>query len=496
MGAHRERVNAGARRVLVFGTVSETPARPRLGLPTLALLAALVSFAVGMGSLARNPPLADLYGMTDEWLYLGFNLAIHHTVGLDREPILFRPPGYPAFVAAVLATGLRLPPHHDQRLELPGAHALYVAHVLVLAATTGLVCLWLGRSLAPGLAFLGAVTFGANPYSVVLTSLRHYDVLHWFLLVAGCLALEAALSRRPHAARMLAVGALWGVATLVRPVTLLLPPFAALLFWWRRGANLPALREWALFVAGLCAVIAPWTARNYALSGRFIPVNAQSWTVTWATTVERTPAEADRYKWYKVAKAHYMPLYERVTGENEYTFFTFARTILPLEDAFKAEALANLRKQPGVYAGNVAASFLSLQTDVNAIMLTAFRRQQEGTRFDPRWFWLGDPANIPRGPEAHGFAVLHGALSLLALVGVVLGVRARDPFVAVPLVIHVALTTAHAITYMDTLYYYVKVPFVMVLGFYGIGRLGRAAGPAAVAVAAFALALSVYTLFL
>jgi hypothetical protein len=81
-------------------------------------------------------------------------------------------------------------------------------------------------------------------------------------------------------------------------------------------------------------------------------------------------------------------------------------------------------------------------------------------------------------------------------VGVVLGVRARDPFVAVPLVIHVALTTAHAITYMDTLYYYVKVPFVMVLGFYGIGRLGRAAGPAAVAVAAFALALSVYTLFL
>jgi hypothetical protein len=475
--------------------VSDGRAHPRLSLPTLALLAAMLSFAVGMGSLARNPPLGDLRGLSDEWLYLGFNLAIHHTVGLDREPILFRPPGYPAYVAVVLRTALRLPDHHDQRLEHAGAHALYVSHVLLLAGATALVCLWLGRTLPPPLAFLGAVCFGANPYSVILTSFRHYDVLHWFLLVAGGLALEAALSRPPSAWRILAVGALWGVTTLVRPVSLLLPAFAALLFWWRRGATRDALREWALFTAGLCLAIAPWTLRNYALSGRVIPVNAQSWTVMWATTVERNAADADRYKWYKVANAHYLPLYSRVTGEGHYTFQTFARRILPLEDAFKAETIANLKRQPLVYAGNVVSEFVSQQTSINAILLTAFRKMQAGERFEPRWIWLGEEGNIQRGPEAVAFGVLHGALTLLALFGIVTAIRARDPFVAVPLVVHLALTTAHAITYMDTLYYYVKLPILVVLAFYGAGRLGRAALPVAAALAGAAVLLSALTLF-
>lgn len=469
--------------------------RPRLGLSSLALLAALVSFAIGSASLAVNRPLGDLSGLGDEWLYQGFNLAIHGTVGLDREPILFRPPGYPAFVAAVLRTVLRLPDHHDQRLEVPGAQALYMAHVLVLAAATALMCLWLGRRLPPTIAFLGALVFGANPYSVVLTSFRHYDVLHWLTLVAGCLALEAALSRPASGLAMFGAGAWWGLTTLVRPMSLLLPPFVAVASWLRRGAPRLALRETAAFTLGMCVVIAPWTWRNYRLSGRFIPVNAQTWTVTWATTVEPNPAEADRYKWYKVANAHYLPLYSRVTGVPYYDFRTFARKVLPLEDAFKAETLANLRRQPLVYLHNVGVSFASMHTSINAILLTAFRRMQDGTRFDPRWVWLGSPGNLARGPEAVAFSVLHGALTVLAAVGVWLGIRARDPFLAVPALVHVGLSAAHAVTYLDTLYYYVKLPFLVTLAFYGVGRLGRASLPLAAGLAGAALLLSGVTLF-
>ncbi len=475
--------------------VDDAAPHPRLGLPTLALLAALVSFGVGAASLARNRPLGDLSGMADEWLYLGFNLAIHGTLGLDHEPILFRPPGYPAFVAAVLRAGLRLPPHHDQRLEMPGAQALYVAHILVLAAASALVCLWLGRRLSPTLAFLGALLFGANPYSVILTTYRHYDVLHWLMLIAGCLALEAALSRPPGALRMFGVGAWWGLATLVRPVSLVLPPFVAAASFLRRGAPRPALRETAAFTLGLCLAIAPWTVRNYRVGGRFIPVNAQTWTVTWATTVEPNPADADRYKWYKVANAHYLPLFSRVTGVSYYNFPTFARMVLPLEDAFKAETIANVRRQPLVYLHNVGVSFVSLQTSINAIMLTAFRRIQDGTRFDPRWLWLGSPGNLARGPEAVAFAILHGALTVLAAVGLWRGLRARDPFLAVPVLVHLALSAAHALTYLDTLYYYVKLPFLVVLAFYGVGRLGRASVPLGAALTGSALLLSVWTLF-
>jgi hypothetical protein len=467
------------------------PAWKRVGKAPLALCVVLVSLVVSLGSLARTRPLSDLGGMADEWMYLGANLAIHGTLGVEREPILFRPPGYPAFVAAVLTVAVPLPARHDFSLELSFARALYSAQALTLAAAAGLLFLWIARRASVGVAILGGLLFGCNPYSVMLVGMRHYESLHWLLLVAGCLALEAALASRPSALRMLAVGALWGVATLTRPVTLLMPPFVGAAALWHRRALRPALQDTALFTLGLVLTVSPWTVRNYRLSGRIIPVNAQTWTVTWATTVEKTPAEADRYKWYKVATAHYRELYTPVTGRSEYDYLTFVRFVLPLEDAFKRAALDNLHRQPGVYLHNVAVSFLSLQTDVNAGMLTAFRRIQDGTRFDPGWLWLGSRRNLARGPEATAFAVLHGLLSLLALAGAAFGLRTRDPFVAVPVLVHLALCSAHSLTYLDTLYYYFKLPFLVVLAFYALGRAPRrVALPAAALLTAAALALT------
>ncbi len=474
-----------------MSTPRPTDATPALGTTALALCVVLASLAVSLGSLARNRPLGDLGGMADEWMYLGANLAIHGTLGLENEPIVFRPPGYPLFVAAVLKAGVPLPPRHDFRLEHVFARALYAAHAVTLAAASGLLFLWLRRRAEAPLAFLGGILFGCNPYAVMLTGVRHYETLHWLLLVAGCLALEAALASKAGAVRMLGVGALWGVATLTRPVTLLLPPFVAAAAWWHRRSLVPALRDTAFFTLGLAVVIAPWTARNFRVSGRLIPVNAQTWTVTWATTVEKTPADADRYKWFKVANAHYRQLYSPVTGKPDYDYATFVRNVLPLEDAFKRATLDNLRRQPGVYLHNVALSFLSLQTSINAGMLTAFRRMQEGGKFDPRWLWLGSPGNLERGPEAVAFAVLHGALSLLALAGAVVGVRRRDPYVAVPILVHLALCSAHALTYLDTLYYYFKLPFLVVLAFYALSRAPARFGvPAAAVLTGAALALT------
>jgi hypothetical protein len=431
--------------------------------------------------------------MSDEWFFLGANLAIHRTLGVEKQPIVFRPPGYSSFIAVVLMSALRLPPRHDTRILGPGTSAVYVSQCLLLAAASGLLYAWMARRVGPLVAFCAAVFFGANPYSVVLTSFLHYDILHLFVLIAGCLALEVALGARAGNLALVLVGTIWGVAALVRPLTLVLPPFV----WaaWRlrdRSSPQRAIARALAFSLGLCLAVAPWTIRNWRLTHRFIPVNAQLWTITWASTAMETGMEPDRYKWYAMAKAHYLPIYARVTGESDYSYLTFVREILPLEDAFRAEALHNIRARPGVYAQNVLRSFATFNTQISAILLTVFRRLQRGVPFQPEWLSAG---TLQRDGPARAFGVLFGLMTLLAALGLAAGARLRDPFVIVPVTLQLVLGLTHALTHMDLLYYYAKLPFVVVLAFYALDRLpGGPATVMAAAVTAAALVLSYWTL--
>ena len=76
---------------------------------------------------------------------------------------------------------------------------------LLLAASACLLCAWLHERIGSALALLAALMFGLNPYSVILTGLLHYDILHIFLLIAGSWTLHRALvEARP--ARLLLAG--------------------------------------------------------------------------------------------------------------------------------------------------------------------------------------------------------------------------------------------------------------------------------------------------
>src|SRR5436190_535622 len=148
-------------------SASPASSKPHARRTILALLVGLASLSISLGSLGRNQPLSHLGGLADEWLYLGANLAIHHTLGLDREPMVSRPPGYPAFVAAALWLSGPLPAQHDQRLEQPFARVVYTAQALTLAATAVLMLFWLSRGMRESVAVLGALWFGCYAYSVV-----------------------------------------------------------------------------------------------------------------------------------------------------------------------------------------------------------------------------------------------------------------------------------------------------------------------------------------
>ena len=75
--------------------------RSRLGLAGIVFV---VVAATGIASHTSNRPLEQLGGLTDEWFWLGTTIHIFGSLAAEGEhAIVFRPPGYPAFIAGTLA---------------------------------------------------------------------------------------------------------------------------------------------------------------------------------------------------------------------------------------------------------------------------------------------------------------------------------------------------------------------------------------------------------
>lgn len=446
-------------------------ARPE---PTFALLVFLLTLASSAYVLLARQPLLFLGGLTDEWFPIGYNIAAYGTLGRGDQPILLRPPGYPAFIAGVLRLTTRVAPRPTAAYITVATDLVELAQAMLLAATAAMLFLWLRRRVGDQTAFAAGLLYGMNPYCLLLPGLMHYDVLHLFLLVAGCVALDRALAHPEGAvAPMLAAGAVWGLAALVRPVTAPLPLLVIAMTLIRGFGRRRALTATAAFTVAMLAVIAPWTARNYRVAGRLIPINVQGWAALWASTVMPLRMEPNEYQWYTVATAHWQPIYRRVTGE-EYDYVGYIRHNVALEAAFKEEAIRNLREKPGVYARNVARSFLTMSLQINTALVSVFQRiQRTGETVIQPWFWAG--AENERAPTraSRSTGALFGILTALAGVGIARGIRRRDTFLLVPGLVYLCIAAAHALTFFDFNYYYLRVPFVVVFAAIGADTLGR-----------------------
>jgi len=434
----------------------------------LGLLLVALVLAIGAFSLSHHGQLGFMGGMAEEYLSLAGNLNQAGTFGFGNEAFFLRPPGYSWFLALSLRlAGLVADP------AFVGLHSLQVAawaQCLVLAAGAGVFFLWTAPFLGRTIAFFAALAFGANPYVLALVGLVHYEILHLVLLVCSCYTLDRLLDAREESPTgMLAAGFLWGVTTLVRPLTLALPPFlfAALALRGRRLGMVS--RQWAALCLGMGLAILPWTARNYAVSGAFIPVNAQTWAAIWGSTVRAPIADASQYGWYTIARPKFLPLYTRVTGREDYDLIFYLRHNLDLEAAFKQEAIANIRSRPGAYLRNCATNFLSLNLDISTVVLREFEAVKEpGTSATYLWFTPGHSADTLPSRSAGRFLVFVWILTILAAGGIVLGLRRRDRRLLVAGATYLCLCLAHTFTFMDVMYYYVKLPFLFLFAFYGL----------------------------
>ena len=250
----------------------------RVDAAALALIV-LVALAIRLAFAFRAPVFllhdsATYYVPAHDLLNgLGFDLSIR------------RPPIYPAFLVAVIAT------LGEDLL------AVALAQHLLGALSAALVYL------------LGALTWGRLPglLAALLTALdgtllvaEHYvmpEALLTALLLLTALALTLALRRGSRPLFALA-GLLLGLAILCKPVAQALLPVLPLVVLasyrpWRR-AWLPC----ALVLAGTAAALLPWMARNWAVHGSLTTAGALGQTL-----VARTAKHDTGFRWYETAAA-------------------------------------------------------------------------------------------------------------------------------------------------------------------------------------------------
>ncbi len=270
-------------------TASARPARA----DTALLLLTVLAFAARAAYLLFEPA-CSLTGDEPSWIALGTQRLGRPNRGLDplRNGLIFYPPVYPYFIAFVFrATGS-------------------LRAILWLQAA-------LGALLVPAVGRAGQLAFGrrcglvaaalAAFYPELLWYPAHYwsETLYLLLLwwaIERTLAADAARSWRTAAG----AGALWGLATLTRELSLYLVPIAAL--WLVRDRLRSSLPRAAALALAAALTVAPWTLRNLAAFHAFIPVSTMGglnlWqgntTLTHLEIYERLaskggPVEQDRY---------------------------------------------------------------------------------------------------------------------------------------------------------------------------------------------------------
>lgn len=236
------------------------------------LLAAVVVIAIALrllvafgyhGALLHEDPRRE---STDGYYQIAECLASGHgfrTSPLDR-PDLRHPPAYPYLLSLVLrAAG--------------GRHEWLLAMQALLGGLGCLLLAALGRWVhSARLGLLMAAMFAVYPNALDDSARLLTENLFFVTAFAVMLLLaRAAHDRSPLTGA--ALGVAWGLSLLTR-ATLGFLPLALVIGLAFSPAHRARAWRWALpaLIAGLL-VVAPWTARNHRVSGRFIPVAAQTW---------------------------------------------------------------------------------------------------------------------------------------------------------------------------------------------------------------------------
>jgi len=225
----------------------------------LAILLALVTLILFVGG-AYSLYLGNQIRYPDEHEYLSMavNLAEHGVFSLDGEhPTAWRPPGYPAILAALTSVGL-------------GVFSMRMLNFTALAVSA-LLLYRLMKPLSVVAALVGAALAVAYPVFVYTAGTLYPQTVASTLFLA---AVYLFFGRDPPSQGEA------GLAGLVMGVLILtVPSFAfALLFLaaWLLARSRRFVNHAILLIFGCSLVLAPWLVRNYIRFGSFVFVSSNS----------------------------------------------------------------------------------------------------------------------------------------------------------------------------------------------------------------------------
>ena len=333
---------------------------------------------------------------------------------------------------------------------LDGKRAVALAHGCLLSVGALALFLHTSRGRPVPVAFAVGVLYAFHPLNLFIARALTYYTLHIVLVTVATLAVACAL-QSPHRRTLwaLVAGALWGAATLVRPTSLILPPFVLLLARWvgGKGSWRSALRFSGLFTLAMALVIGPYSLRNYRLSHRLIVVNAQEGWQLWGISATKNPF-GDIAEWGRLWKEEGDPIFRRASG-TAYSIEALYENELALNDAFRAQAFRNFRREPWRYPRNVLGNLVAFNLDSSHRWLDRLAHVREG------WDWP------PREALGKAFSV---TMLLLGLAGVVRGLRDGDTLARVVVTIYSTFLIAHSLVFLLSRYTYVRLPLLL-LGF-------------------------------
>ncbi len=452
-----------------------------------AIASFLIPFLIGSYDLHAKKQLGFMDNMAEEYMLLGVNL--HQTGKYEIEKnkdFFFRAPGYPYFIHFALKFYDKAPEKDqlfssrealkkaiiDTVLSING-HIYFVQNILFSVTVLFIFGIAL-HFLKPALAFFISLLFGCNPYFLILIGLLHYEILHIFLLSLGTYLLINGFDKKPLGyVWLISSGLCFGLATLVRPITLILPIFVFLGFLIAEKKKfIPTAIKTLIFAFCMIVVIAPYSWRNYQLSKTFIPINAQGGIALWSGTVKALPIQPNHYRWWDLWYTEGRPIYHKVTGNEELTAYSLAHYNLELEKEFKKEAYSNLKKQPLIYVYNVMMNFITINLHVNSVFLKIFDYiQLPGNIFHKEFLKSGNDQTFHKDWQSNLFTFLFIILTVCSGLGFYLGIKNEDFSILPVLTVYLCVTIAHSITYMDIMYYYVKMPFLFIFYAYFLKQL-------------------------
>jgi len=194
---------------------------------------------------------------TPSYLQPTMNLLEHHAFrNASGEPEIMRTPGYPLFLAGILAAGWGL------------TGVVVIQHLLALIMAWMIAAHLKSRQGVPTSLAAGGLV-GVNFLLMLYPGMLLSEILFSFLITSSFLILVQGLDRETGAVRTLAIAALLGgAAVLVRPIGLFLfAPVLVSLLLRPRGTR---LRAAVVFLVVFSILPALWMVRNKAETGRLV----------------------------------------------------------------------------------------------------------------------------------------------------------------------------------------------------------------------------------